>query len=88
MMPVAWIKSYQLPGGKKGKAFTTTMGSSTDLRSAGLRRLVVNACYWAAGLEDSIDAESCVSPVGDYAPGMYGSGGFKKGVKPSDHRLR
>ncbi|MCA9248879.1 MAG: ThuA domain-containing protein, partial [Planctomycetales bacterium] len=46
MMPVAWIKSFQLPAGKPGQAFTTTMGSSTDLRSEGLRRLIVNAAYW------------------------------------------
>ena len=35
MMPVAWTKSYQIPGGERGRVFTTTMGSSADLLSAG-----------------------------------------------------
>src|SRR5579862_3647864 len=54
MMPVAWTKTYELPNGKSGKSFTTTMGASQDLESEGLRRLVVNACYWAVGLGDKI----------------------------------
>jgi hypothetical protein len=84
MMPVAWIKSYQVPGGKKGKAFTTTMGSANDFPSEGLRRLVVNACYWCAGLEEKIPAKSVVDLVGDYKPLNFGFGKFKKGVKPAD----
>ncbi len=35
MMPIAWIKSYQIPGGQKGKVFATTMGASTDLLAEG-----------------------------------------------------
>jgi len=31
MMPVAWTKSYQLPGGKTGQVFASTIGASTDL---------------------------------------------------------
>tara|TARA_E500000331_G_C17252329_1_gene711711 strand:- start:2223 stop:2342 length:120 start_codon:yes stop_codon:yes gene_type:complete len=26
MMPVAWIKNYQIPMGKEGRVFDTTMG--------------------------------------------------------------
>ncbi|HZK80118.1 MAG TPA: hypothetical protein VFC46_03605, partial [Humisphaera sp.] len=37
MMPVAWTKSYQLPGGKTGKSFATTMGAATDLTNEALR---------------------------------------------------
>ena len=86
MMPVAWTKSYQLPGGKKGKAFTTTMGSANDFPSEGLRRLVVNACYWCVGLEEKIPAKSVVDLVGEYKPLNFGFGKFTKGVKPASLR--
>ncbi|NJK82761.1 MAG: hypothetical protein HC912_02065 [Saprospiraceae bacterium] len=45
MMPIAWLKPYQLPKGKSGMAFTATIGASTDLLSEGVRRLFVNATY-------------------------------------------
>ena len=63
------------------------MGASTDLESEGLRRLLVNACYWAVGLEDKIPAKSNVDIVGEYKPRPFGVGGFKKGVKPSDLKM-
>ena len=44
MMPVAWTKSYQVNGGKKGKAFASTIGAATDLLSEGTRRLLINGC--------------------------------------------
>ncbi len=83
MMPVAWVKTYTA-GGKKGRVFTTTMGASQDLQSEGLRRLLVNACYWAVGLEASIPEKSKVDVVGAYSPLPFRFGGAKKGVKPSD----
>ncbi|NCY02117.1 MAG: hypothetical protein EBX36_04200 [Planctomycetia bacterium] len=86
MMPVAWVKSYQIDGGPQGRAFTTTMGSSTDLASAGVRRLLVNACYWATGLEDRIPSSSQVDIVGSFEPTKFGFNGAKKGVKPEDLR--
>lgn len=84
MMPVAWVKTYDVGAGKTGRAFTTTMGASQDLLSEGLRRLLVNASYWAVGLEDKVPAQSDVAIVGDYAPLPFGFGTFKKGVKPAD----
>ncbi|MFO0909398.1 MAG: hypothetical protein U0794_13780 [Isosphaeraceae bacterium] len=84
MMPVAWIKTYTSPNGKTSKVFTTTMGASQDLKSEGLRRLLVNASYWAVGLEDKIPEKSNVELVGDFNPTPFGFGGFKKGLKPSD----
>jgi len=86
MMPVAWTKTYAMEGGPRGRVFTTTMGSATDLASKGLRRLLVNACYWATGLEDKIPAESVVETVGTFNPTPFGVGGEKKGVKPADLR--
>jgi hypothetical protein len=70
MMPIAWIKSYQLPDGHAGKSFTSTIGSSSDLLNEGVRRLLVNASYWLCGLEVPQSAD--VTLVGDYKPSAYG----------------
>ena len=83
MMPIAWTKSYQVPGGKPGKAFVTTMGASTDLVNEGLRRLLVNAAYSLAGLP--VPERADVTIVGEFKPTAYGFDGFKKGMKPADY---
>ncbi len=70
MMPIAWIKSYRIPGGKTGKVFTTTMGASTDLVAEGTRRMLVNAAYWCLGIK--VPAESNVDLIGNYKPSQYG----------------
>jgi hypothetical protein len=63
------------------------MGAATDLESAGLRRLLVNACYWAVGLEQRIPTRGTnVELVGKYAPRPFGFGGFAKGKRPADYR--
>jgi hypothetical protein len=85
MMPVAWTKTYTSELGRTGRVFCTTMGASQDLLTEGTRRMLVNACYWAVGLEDKIPVKSEVALVGDYEPSPFKFGGFKKGVKPSDH---
>jgi hypothetical protein len=85
MQPVAWIKSYQLPGGAKpGKAFCTTMGSSTDLTNEPLRRLIVNATYYL--LDMKVPDHADVTIVGDYKPSAFGFDGFRKGMKPADFK--
>ncbi len=84
MMPIAWIKSYTGAQGKKARIFTTTMGASQDLLSEGLRRLLVNASYWAVGLEEKIPARAKVELVGEYKPLYFGFGKHTKGVKPAD----
>ncbi|MEI6241224.1 MAG: ThuA domain-containing protein [Planctomycetia bacterium] len=84
MMPIAWTKTYSVDGGPTGRVFTTTMGSSTDLASAGLRRLLVNAAYWAVGMESAITAAANVEIVGTFEPTPFKAGGHKKGVKPAD----
>lgn len=86
-MPMAWIKTYTGDTGNTCRVFNTTMGASVDLESEGLRRLLVNGCYWCMGLEDSIPDESVVDYVGDYAPTFFGFGTYQKGLKPSDHAL-
>jgi len=80
MMPVAWTKTY----GKSGRVFTTTMGSSQDLLNEPFRRLLVNATYWALGMERRIPARADVALVGAYDPLPFAFGGFAKGVKPAD----
>jgi type 1 glutamine amidotransferase len=84
MMPVAWIKTYSPSEGKTARVFATTMGASQDLEAEGTRRLLVNACYWAVGMQRQIPEKSNVDLVGNYKPLRFGFGGFKKGVKPAD----
>ena len=83
MMPVAWVRTYTGAQGKAARVFTTTMGAATDLETEGTRRLLVNAAYWAAGLEDKITDRTDVALVGDYHPLPFGFHGAKKGVRPS-----
>lgn len=85
MMPIVWTKSYQLEGGVKGTALTTTFGSSQDLSSEGYRRLLVNASYALTKLP--VPAKADVALVGDYQPTPFRAGGHTKGVKPADHAL-
>lgn len=87
MMPIAWTKAYQAPGGKPGKAFVTTMGASQDFETEGTRRMLVNACYWGLGLEAEIAEKSNVELVGEFKTLPFKFGGFARGVKPSDHKL-
>ena len=84
MMPVAWTKTYQLEGGRSGRVFTTTMGAATDLLAEGTRRLLVNACYWAIGLESTIPEKSCVDIVGTFEPTAFGFRKARKGLRPGD----
>ena len=74
LMPVAWIKSY-----KGARIFTTTMGHVGDFKNEGFRRLVVNGCYWALGMEKKISAGASVDFMGPYAPSPIGM--RKKKVK-------
>jgi type 1 glutamine amidotransferase len=87
LVPVAWTKTYTGERGKPARVFATTMGHSFDFKNEGFRRLLVNACYWAMGMEDKIAAKSKVDFVGGYNPNRIGTGGHKKGLKPSDYKL-
>lgn len=88
MMPVAWTRTYKGKSGKVGRVFTTTMGASRDLASEGMRRLLVNAAYWAVGLEDKITGKANVDLVGSYKPTNFGFNRFKKGLRPADHAMK
>jgi hypothetical protein len=84
-MPVAWMKSYKNENGKTSRVFNTTMGASVDLVSEDLRRLLVNACYWATGMEKEIPEKSNVEIFGEYHPTMFGYGKYKKRQSPADY---
>jgi hypothetical protein len=88
MMPIAWTKTYTGTEGKAARVFTTTMGAGQDFLSEGLRRLLVNACYWTMGMEEKISAASRVDLVGEYKPHKFAGNGFEKGVKPPDHAIK
>ena len=85
MLPVAWVKTFTGESGKAARIFTTTMGAATDLESAGVRRMLVNAVYWTLGLEDKIPPESEVRLVGEFKPRPFGFKGAAKGIKPKAH---
>jgi hypothetical protein len=85
MMPVAWIKTYTSDSGKTGRVFNTTMGASQDLESEGLRRLLVNASYWAVKMEDKIPEKSNVEIVGEFHPTRFGFKKYTKGKTPADY---
>ena len=78
-LPVAWTKTY-----KGARVFATTMGSSQDLLNEGSDELIVNATYWALGLEKKIAAKSRVDIVGMYEPHAFGFKGSIQGRKPQE----
>jgi len=82
MMSLVWIRNYVGARGRTSKIVTTTMGAAVDLQNEDLRRLLVNASYWALGLDNKIPAKANVDYVGEYHPLWFGFGKFAKGVKP------
>jgi len=72
LMPIAWTKSYTGASGKKSRIFTTTMGHVMDFPNEGFRRMVVNACYWAVGLEKKIDISRSVEFAAPFKPSPIG----------------
>jgi len=83
-LPVAWVRTYQLPSGKPGRAFTTTHGASEDILSEGFRRMLINACFWSLKMERNIKPNNPIDFVGIYKPTTFNFNGFQKNVKPSD----
>lgn len=85
----SWLKTYKTSEGKKeGSAFCTTMGSSSDFQSEGLRRLVINATFHLAGLE--VPEKANVTIVDPFVPSFYTFNRGKEyyrelGHKPADY---
>jgi type 1 glutamine amidotransferase len=83
MMPVAWTREH-----KGGRVFTTTMGCGQEMLNEGFRRLMVNACYWASGLDQAIPAKAGVGIVGTFEPKPFQAkkdDAWKPGLKPADY---
>lgn len=83
-----WTRdSYIAPSGKRKEARVvyTSLGASEDLLSKDARRFLLNASFWALGLEAKITADLNVDIIGEYNPSPYSSGAFYyQGIKPSD----
>ena len=87
--PVAWTRTYAGTGAGDATApparvFTTTHGASEDFLDDGFRRMMVNAAFWALGMEDAISSDLPIDFVGPYHPATYAFDGFRIGVRPSD----
>jgi type 1 glutamine amidotransferase len=72
LMPIAWIKTYTGESGKTARVFMTTMGHVMDFKNEGFRRMLVNACYWAMGMEKQILPSGNVDFVDEYKPSPIG----------------
>ncbi|MEZ6067511.1 MAG: GDSL-type esterase/lipase family protein [Planctomycetaceae bacterium] len=82
--PGAWVRSYTGKDGRQGRVFTSTYGASEDLLDSDYRRMLVNACFWGAGMEAKITPELPIDFVGPYQPTTFRFDGHVKGVKPAD----
>ena len=80
--PSEWTRSYKSAAGKTARVFTTLYGTSEDITNDGYRRMLVNACFWALGLEDAIKADLNVAFVGPFKPNTFGNQTHARGIKP------
>lgn len=77
-----WTRSYKTASGKVGRVFTSLYGTSEDVLNDGYRRLLVNGCFWALGLEDAIKPDAKIDFVGPFQPNTFGGGAYARGIKP------
>lgn len=82
-MPSEWTRSYTSPSGTIGRVFTSLYGTPEDILNDGYRRMLVNGCYWALGMEASIKADAIITFVGPFKPNTFGGDGFARGIKPA-----
>jgi len=81
-MPSEWTRTYTTADGKSARVFTTLYGTSEDITNDGYRRMLVNACFWALGLEDAIKPDLNIDFVGPFKPNTFNFGGYARGIKP------
>lgn len=82
--PGFWTRNYVTGSGKAARVATTTYGASVDLLNEDYCRMLVNSCFWAAGLENQITSEMNVDLVGPYHPTKFQFNGHRLQVKPLD----
>lgn len=81
-MAGAWVRTYRGESGKDGRVFASTYGGSGDLLNDGFRRMAVNGCFWAVGMESSITPDLETSIVGPYRPTWMGTTKRNAHIKP------
>jgi len=81
-VPAVWTRLRDV--GEKGRVLACTHGASVDLLDDGLRRLLVNACFWALHEENRIKPRLNIEFVGPFKPTEYASWAWNQGVRPSD----
>ena len=77
-----WTRTYKSASGKEGRVFTSLYGTPEDLTNEGYRRMLVNACFWALGMENAIKPDLDIAFVGPFQPNTFGDAAYAKGVKP------
>ena len=80
--PSEWTRTYKAANGKSARAFTSLYGTSEDITNDGYRRLIVNGCLWALGIEDKITPDLNIAFVGPFKPNTFGGGAYARGIKP------
>ncbi|MFA7471753.1 MAG: hypothetical protein WCY86_02520 [Spirosomataceae bacterium] len=88
IMPLAWVREYHNDNGKVNKVFATTLGTALEFTRTDMRRLIVNAAFWATGMENLITENLEVAIPGTYRPTMFGFGQHQKGKKPADFEVK
>ena len=81
-MPSEWTRTYKGTSGKEGRVFTTLYGTSDDITNEGYRRMVVNGCLWALGMENAIKPDLEIAFIGPFKPNKFGGGAYARGIKP------
>lgn len=87
VVPIAWTKSYTSETGNTSRVFYTSWGLGEDFQDESVRRLMINATYWAVGMEDQIPDSADVSFVDPYDPAPRGVGNHKTGLTPADFAI-
>ena len=80
--PSEWTRTYKSASGKVGRVFTSLYGTPEDITNEGYRRLLVNGCFWALGLEDAIKPNLNVALAGPFKPNTFGNQTHAVGIKP------
>jgi putative membrane-bound dehydrogenase-like protein len=80
--PSEWTRTYKSASGKPGRVFTSLYGTSEDITNDGYRRMMLNGCLWALGMEDSIKADADIAFVGPFKPNTFGGGAYARGIRP------
>lgn len=81
-MPSEWTRTYTSSTGKTGRVFTSLYGTPEDILNDGYRRMLVNGCFWALGLEEAIRPDAKIAFVGPFKPNTFGNGSHARGIKP------